>query len=160
MSLIRSHQIEALVEHVTAHAPDLLPTSRWLLIDPRLAPVILGPEARAPSAADLSRFLRLLREAPAEAAAAGHTLLVARSRLTAELDFALEHLLAAADNEWHHPAEVLGRPCPSFARLYQASSDRPESGNGARRRLASARDKLLRAMRLEATARQRRDSGW
>ncbi len=159
MSLLRPHQIEALVQHVTAHAPDLLATCRWLLVDPRLAPLILGPDTLAPSAADLSRFLRLLRQAPPEAAAAGNALLVACSRLAAELDLALERLLAAAENAWLHPTEILGRPCPSFARLYQASLDRPETGNGDRQRLDSVRDKLLRAMRLEATARRRREGG-
>ncbi len=159
MALLRPHQIEALVEHVTACAPELLATCRWLLVDPRLAPFILGYQVRPPSAAELSRFLRLLRAAPPEAAAAGNALLVARSRLTAELDLALERLLAAAEDEWRHPAEILGRPCPDFAALLTESLTRPGAGNGDRRRLGSVRDKLRRAMRLEATARRRREGG-
>ncbi len=159
MSLLRPHQLEALVEHVTAHAPDLLATCRWLLVDPRLAPVLLGNIVRPPAAADLSCFLRLLREAPPEVATAGHVLLAARGRLAAELDLALERLLAAAENEWHHPAEILGRPCPDFAEIYAVTFDRPETGNGDRRRLESVRDKLARAVRLEATARRRREGG-
>ncbi len=156
MPLLRPHQIEALVGHVSAAAPDLLATCRWLLVDPRLAPYILGNQAREPSAAELSRFLLLLREAPREVAAAGHTLLVARGRLITELHLALERLLAAAEDEWHHPAEILGRPCPDFGALYNQSLMRPETGNGDRRRLACVREKLDRAMRLEASARRRR----
>ncbi len=159
MSLLRPHQIEALVEHVTAHAPDLLTVCRWLLVVPRLVPLIFGQDARPPSAADLSRFLRLLRAAPPEAAAAGHALLIARSRLAAELDLALERLLAAAEHEWRHPSEILGRPCPDFAALHAASLDRLEARNGDRRRLENARDKLERAVRLEAAARRRREGG-
>ncbi len=159
MPLLPRQQIEALVEHVTAHAPDLLAACRWLLVDPRLAPLILGRDARPPSAADLARFLRLLRGAPPEAAAAGHALLVARSRLAAELDLALERLLAEAEEDWRHPAEILGRPCPDFAALHAASLHCVEAGNGDRRRLDSVRDKLERAARLEATARRRREEG-
>ncbi len=158
MALLRPHQIEALVQHVIAHAPDLLATCRWLLVDPRLAPHLLGNQAGPPSAADLYRFLRLFRSAPPEVATAGHVLLAARGRLVAELDLALERLLAAAEDEWQHPAEILGRPCPSFARLYQASLDRPEAGNGSCRH-DSVREKLARAARLEATARRRREGG-
>ncbi len=158
MALLRPHQIEALVEHVTACAPELLATCRWLLVDPRLAPFILGYQVRPPSAAELSRFLRLLRAAPPEAAAAGNALLVARSRLTAELDLALERLLAAAEGDWHHPSEILGHAGPGFARLHAASLERPEAGNGGRR-LESIREKLARAARLEATARRRREGG-
>ncbi len=105
MALLRPHQIEALVQHVTTHASDLLATCRWLLVDPRLGAAILGKRVGPPAATDLSRFLRLLREAPSEVATAGHVLLAARSRLAAELDLALERLLAAAENDWHHPAE-------------------------------------------------------
>ncbi len=157
--MLRPHQIEALVEHVTAQAPDLLATCRWLLVDPRLAPVILGHDAGPPSAADLSRFLHLLREAPPEAATAGHVLLAARGRLAAEMDLALERLLAAAEDEWHHPTEILGRPCPDFATLHAVSFDRPESANGDHHRLESVRDKLALAARLEAVARRRRQGG-
>ncbi len=156
--MLRPHQIEALVEHVTAHAPDLLATCRWLLTDPRLAPVILGPEARPPSATDLARFLHLLRHAPPEVANAGHLLLAARGRLAAELDLALERLLAAAEGDWHHPSEILGHAGPGFARLHAASLERPEAGNGGRRRV-SVREKLARAARLEASARRRREVG-
>ncbi len=156
MALLQPHQIRALLEHVTAHAPALLASCRWLLVDPRLAPLLLGDDARPPATADLARFLRLLRDAPPEAAAARHALLVARSRLAAELDLALERLLAAAEDDWTHPTEILGRPCPGFAELHAASLDRLESRNGDRRRLESVRDKLARAARLEATAHRRR----
>ncbi len=157
MSLLRPHQIEALVAHVRTEAPVLLAACRWLLVDPRLAPLILGRDARPPSAADLCRFLRLLRAAPPEAAAAGHALLLARGRLAAELDLALECLLAAAEDEWRHPVEVLGRPCPDFAALHAASLERLEGPGGDRRRLESVREKLERAIRLEASARRRRE---
>ncbi len=157
MPLLRPHQIEALIEHVTAHAPDLLAACRWLLVEPRLAPLILGPGAHPPLAADLSRFLCLLRAAPLEAAAAGQALWVARSRLATELDLALERLLAAGEDEWHHPSEVLGRPCPDFAALHAASRERLEGRNGKRRRLGTVRDKLERAVRLETAARRRRE---
>ncbi len=153
MAQLQPHQIRALLAHVTAHAPALLATCRWLLVDPRLA-LLLGDDARPPATADLARFLRLLRDAPAEAAATGHALLAARSRLAAELDLALERLLAAAEDDWTHPTEILGRPCPGFAELHAASLDRLESRNGDRRRLESVRDKLARAARLEATARR------
>lgn len=156
MSLLRPHQILALVEHVTTHAPDLLAVCRWLLVDPRLAPLILDRDTNPPSAADLARFLRLLRAAPPGAASAGHALWLARSRLAAELDLALERLLAEDEDDWHHPVEILGRPCPDFAALHAASRERSEVGNGDRRRLESVRDKLARAARLEATARRRR----
>ncbi len=157
--MIRPHQIETLVQHVTAQAPDLLATCRWLLVDPRLAPHILGAAARPPSAADLARFLHLLRDAPPEVATAGNVLLAARGRLAAELDLALERLLAAAEDEWRHPTEILGRPCPDFAALFAASFDRPESANGDRRRLDSVREKLALAVSLEASARRRREVG-
>ncbi len=159
MPLLRPHQIQALVDHLTARAPDLLATVRWLLVDPRLAPAILGAAARPPSQADLARFLHLLRDAPPEAATAGHVLLTARGRLAAEMDLALERLLAAAEDEWHHPTEILGRPCPDFAELYAATFDRPESRNGDRRHLESVRQKLALAGRLEANARRRREGG-
>ncbi len=80
MSLLRLDQIEALIEYVTARAPDLLAACRWLLVDPRLTALILGRDARPPSAADLARFLRLVRDAPPEAAAAAQAPLVARRR--------------------------------------------------------------------------------
>ncbi len=159
MPLLQPHQIQAFLDHLTAHAPDLLPTCRWLLVDPRLAPAILGDAASPPSSTDLARFLRLLRHAPPEAAAAGHALLTARARLTAELDLALERLLAASEDDWHHPTEILGRPCPDFARLHAALLERPESANGDRRRFETVRDRLERAARLEATARRRREGG-
>ncbi|MCP3963846.1 MAG: hypothetical protein GY719_38915, partial [bacterium] len=73
-------------------------------------------------------------------------------------DLALERLLAAAEDEWHHPSEILGHAGPSFARLHAASLERPEAGNGARR-LESVREKLARAATLEATARRRREEG-
>ncbi len=155
MPLLRPHQIQALLDHVTTRAPNLVATCRWLLVDPRLAPLVLGDDARPPSAADLARFLRLLRDAPPEAAAAGHALLAARGRLAAELDLALERLLAAAEDDWRHPTEILGRPCPGFAEMHAASLDRLEACNGDRGRLESVRDKLARAARLEASARRR-----
>ncbi len=157
--MLRPHEIQALLQHLTTHAPDLLATCRWLLVDPRLAPFILGNEARPPSAADLARFLRLLRHAPPEAAAAGHALLVARGRLAADLDLALERLLAAAEDDWHHPTEILGRPCPDFSALLTVALARPEIRNGDRRHLESVREKLARAASLEATARRRREGG-
>ncbi len=106
----------------------------------------------------LSRFLHLLRDAPPEVAAAGNALLVARGRLITELHLALERLLTAAEDEWRHPAEILGRPCPDFTALHVESLMRPESGNGDRRRLASVGEKLDRAIRIEASARRRREA--
>ncbi len=156
--MLRPHETEALVDHVTAHAPDHLATCRWLLVDPRVAAVILGTETPPPSATDLARFLHLLRHAPPEVANAGHLLLAARGRLAAELDLALERLFAAAEDDWHHPSEILGHAGPGFARLHAASLERPEAGNGGRR-LVSVRDKLARAARLEASARRRREVG-
>ncbi len=113
MALLQPHQLQILLDHLTAHAPDLLPTCRWLLVDPRLTTAILGPDTRPPSAPDLARFLRFLRHAPPEAAAAGNALLAARARIAADL--ALERLLAAAEGNWHHPTEILAPhdPAPS-----------------------------------------------
>ncbi len=159
MALLQPHQLQLLLDHLTAHAPDLLPTCRWLLVDPRLTTAILGPDTRPPSAPDLARFLRFLRHAPPEAAAAGHALLAARARIAAELYVALERLLAAAQGNWHHPAEIRGRPCPDFAALHAATLERLETRNGDRRRLGTVRDRLEHAARLEATARRRREGG-
>ncbi len=130
--MIRPHQIETLVQHVTAQAPDLLATCRWLLVDPRIAPLILGAAARPPSATDLARFLHLLRHAPPEVANAGHLLLAARGRLAAELDLALERLLAAAEDEWRHPTEILGPARTSPPSLPPASTGpNPPTATGA-----------------------------
>ncbi len=80
-------------------------------------------------------------------------------RLERDAGRGLERLLAAAEDDWHHPTEILGRPCPDFSALLTVALARPEIRNGDRRHLESVREKLARAASLEATARRRREGG-
>ncbi len=155
MHLIEPHHARALLEQIAAQAPDLLNACRWLLLDPRLAPLILDDDARQPSLPELTRLIHLLHQTPAGRAAAGP----ARSLLAAALDLPLERLFAAGEADWHHPTEILGRLCPDFTALLAACLARLENANGDRPRLAGVRAKLERAARIEGAARRRREGG-
>ncbi len=160
MHLIEPHHARALLEHVAAQAPGLLNACRWLLLDPRLAPLILDDDARQPSLPELTRLIHLLHDTPADPAARHTAAGRARSLLAAALDLPLERLLAAPEAGWAHPTEILGRPCPDFAALLAACLARLESANGnGPGRLESVRAKLERAARIEGAARRRRQGG-
>lgn len=158
MPSIEAPHFRLLLEHIDSVAPELLIICRWLACGPVMAPLILGQEINPPSADDLSRLAAQLETAPQEAAAGGRVLLAAHSHLLAELDVALERLVAAP--QWAHPTEILGRPCPDLTQLLAASATRLEWENGDRRQpLEAVHQKLERAVRLEAKARKRRDRG-
>ncbi len=155
--LIESDHFHALLEHVQGVAPDLLTTCRWLACGPGMAPLILGEEVAEPSPADLVRLAGLLETAPLQVATAGHSLFAVHRRLVAEHDVALERLLAT-ERPWSHPIQVLGRYRAGFAQLLAACDGHLESARGNRRRqLETVRQKLERAVTLEAKARQRRE---
>ncbi len=154
--LIETDHFHAFLEHVTAEAPDLATACRWLACGPKLAPLILGEDVSEPSPTDLAQLAGLLETATPVAVAAGRALFVARSRFLAELDVALERLIAAGDAEWSHPTQIL-RPCPDYGQLLAACRARLESADGDhRRQLESVEEKLERAVRIEANARRRR----
>ncbi len=60
MARIDHNDVAALLEHVGAKQPELLPACRWLALGRRLAPLILGQEWRAPALDDLAGLLRLV----------------------------------------------------------------------------------------------------
>ncbi len=154
MHLIDPHHSRTLLEDVAAEAPGLLNACRWLLLDPRLAPLILDDGARQPSLPELTRFIHLLHQAPAGGGAGP-----ARSLLAVTLDLPLERLLAAGDSGWNHPTEILGHRCPDFTALLAACLARLDDANGDRPRLANLRARLERAARIDAAARRRRQGG-
>lgn len=163
IQLIESEDLPALLEHVAAEAPDLLATCRWFACGPSMAPLILGEEARRPPVTEVTRLAALLEAAPPEVKAAGRGLIAPYERFLAELDVSLERLIDAGA-AWSHPIQVLGRPCPDFSQLLAACHERIASeqdrlvGEHAdrRRHLETVRQKLERAVRVEARARQRR----
>ena len=160
MHAIESHLIRTLLEYVDAEAPELLTASRWLAIDPKMAPLILGEDARQPSTTELARLVELIEAAPIEVAAAGRALFAARNSIVAEIDVGLERLLTAGEQGWSHPTEILGRPCPDFAQLLAGCRARLDTAVGkCRRRLESIHEKLERAVRVDAKARRRRTRG-
>ncbi len=69
MHLIDPHHARTLLEDVAGEAPGLLNACRWLLLDPRLAPLILDDDARQPTLPELTRFVHLLHQTPAGATA-------------------------------------------------------------------------------------------
>lgn len=156
MVLIHNHPFLALLEHVTAVAPELLTACRWLTCGPRVAPLILGKDTR-PTNAEMSRLIGVFHTAPPAAFDAGHLLLTAYSRFFAEVEVALGCLIAADENAWSHPTQILGRPCADFAQLLATCRQRLETATGTeRQRLKTIATKLERAVRIEARARQRR----
>ncbi len=164
MHLIEPHHARTLLEHVAGEAPDLLNACRWLLLDPRLAPLILDDDARQPTLPELTRFVHLLHQTPAGATASSATASSttagrARSLLAVALDLPLERLLAAGDSGWHHPTEILGHRCPDFTALLAACLARLKDANGDHPRLAGIRARLERAARIETSARRRRQGG-
>ena len=156
MQLNDSQCFHALIEHLERRAPDLVPACRWLACGPHLASVILGPEVRQPTTAEIARLESELDAAPAGAEVAGRALLATHARLVAPLDTAIEHLLAAADDEWSHPTEILRRPCPLFGELLAACRTRIETAGDVDGRLERVAEKLERAVEIEATASRRR----
>ncbi len=158
--LIEADDFHAFLEHVTTKAPDLLIACQWLACGPDFAPLILGEETPEPSPLDLAHLIRVMDTAPPEAHEAGRALFDANDRLVAGVEVALERLLAAGEQEWSHPTEILGRPCRAFSRLLDGCHARLESANGERQpHLESVREKLERAVRIEAKARRRRARG-
>lgn len=158
MQLINSQAFHALVEHLEAEAPDLVPVCRWLACGPRLASSILGAGARQPTEKELARLAGALESAPSSTALAGRALLAAHSRLIAAAGVALERLLAAGDDVWSHPTEILGRPCPSFRDILKACRTRLDTAPDADvAHLEAVAAKLERAARIEAKALRRRE---
>ncbi len=155
--LIEADHFHGLLEHVTNQAPDLLTACRWLACGPDFAPLILDEQLPEPSPGDLAHLIRVLGRAPLDARETGQALLDANDRLVAGVDVALELLIAAGEQEWSHPTEILGRPCRSFSRLLDACQERLESTDGEPcPHLESVEEKLERAVRIEANARRRR----
>lgn len=154
---IESSDFQLLVDHLAAEAPDLVGACRWLACGPSMAPLILGQDAAQPSDGELARLAASIETGPPEAAAAGRALLATHGARASEVTIALSHLIAAGE-EWSHPTQILGRPCVDFNLLHTACLERIEAAVGhRRRRLEGVRDKLERAVRLEVTAKRRRE---
>ncbi len=102
MQPIEADHFHALLDHLTAAAPELVDTCRWLACGPSMAPLILGRDADRPSAADLAHLAALIDAAPAEAATAGSALLAAHEAL----------LSAVSDKTLTQAALELPRPQP------------------------------------------------
>ena len=154
---IESNDFQLLVDHLAEEAPDLVGACRWLACGPGMAPLILGQDAAQPSESELARLAASIETGPPEAAAAGRALLATHGARANEVAVALAHLIAAGD-EWSHPTQILGRPCVDFTLLHTACLERIEVAVGhRRRRLEGVRERLERAVRLEAIARRRRE---
>ncbi len=158
MARIEQDDVAALLDHVGAKQPELLPACRWLALGRRLAPLILGQEWRVATLADLARLLRLV-DGEAEQVEAAGWVLVAAADLGGEAQVAhgLDLLIEADASRWRHPAQVLRPPRPELGRLLAGCEARLEEAEGeARKRLEGVREKLERAVRLEERARRRR----
>ncbi len=156
MRLINSVCYQALIQYLEAETPDLVRTCQWLACGPTMATVVLGEDIRRPTDEDVADLERELANAPATAAYAGRELFAARARLRAEATAALEFLLAAGEDDWSHPTQILGRRCPDFAEILDVCEDHMETVGGAGSLLEDVAEKLERAARIEAKALKRR----
>ncbi len=161
MTGIEQDNAAALLEHVAAVDPELLPACRWLVLGGRLAPMIINQEGRVPEFGDLVRLLHVTGGQAPELEEMVRSM-VAGNELGAEaaVEAGLDLLVEADASRWAHPVQVLSRPRPELGALLAGCVRRLEgAGDKVRERLESVRGKLERAVRIEDTARRRRGAG-
>ncbi len=161
MACIEQDLAVALLEHVAAADPELLPACRWLVLGRQLAPLILEQEGRAPVFSDLVRLLRAVAGQTPELEQTARSMVASNEMGTeAQVEAGLEQLVEADAARWAHPVQVLSRPRPELGALLVACGRRLESAaDETRERLLSVKGKLVRAVRIEDSARRRRGAG-
>jgi hypothetical protein len=135
--------------------PDLLSSSRYLVLGPELTEILALPE---PSAAALTDLLRTLRDHEPEALAYAHGLARHSPQgREAILELAVDELLDA-DFDWQHPSQVLERPRPEYRELVPVCEKRQdEAGDDERGRVDEVTRKVAKAARISEEARRNRE---
>ena len=154
---IQPASLAAFFGRVASSAPDLLPACRWLLMGPSLARWVCPTDGVEPSLPEMIELLRFLDGEELEIEAVGHALATTSLHLDeARIEHGLDRLLGAEEDQWTHPAVVLGRPCPKFTDLLARCTHRLATADAdAHQRLEGVRAKLEHAVALERTTRRR-----
>ncbi len=153
-----ARELTVLFDLLGREARHLCPACRWLIVGPDLSAAILAEHARPPTAAELTELVRLVERRAPELAAAGRWLVEGSEHAEAvRVELQLDRLVATDVDAWEYPSQALERPLADFELLLAACTERRRETRGARRRhLEQIEAKLERAVRIAASARERR----
>ena len=151
-------QLAVLFDLLGREARHLRPVCRWLIVGPGLAAAILAEHARPPTVAELTELVRLLERRAPELASTGWWLVEGSEHVEAvRVELQLDRLAATDIDAWEYPSQALERPLADFEQLLAACTERRKQTRGVRRRhLEQVAAKLERAVRIAASARERR----
>ncbi|MEM7353285.1 MAG: hypothetical protein AAF657_20990 [Acidobacteriota bacterium] len=152
-------QLAALFDTLRDESPELIPICRWLVLGPWLASTVLPEHARPPSVSELVALKTRVERAGTHYAGLLEALLSASGAAPAiRIEAQLDRLLELDPTLWSHPAQVLDRPFCDAAELLAACRGRlEEAGEEVRPRLTAMEEKLVRTVRIEDRARERRE---
>ncbi len=148
--------LQQLFALLSAEHPDLIPTCRWLLLGPELAPIVL-PQVEGPTPDDLVTLLRLLRDDAEDFFEIGKTLAHnSEHEQEAIAELCVDQLMEYSN--WEHPTQILERPRPDFGQLLAAAQARLKNASDSERdAVATMTAKVERAARIAESARVRRE---
>ncbi len=159
---MRDHQdpIQDLLELLGDHAPELLPTCRYLILGPYLSEGLLGDHTCPPTVRDLIMLKRVVERHGPGMTGLLTSLVAASGRSPAvRVESQLDRLLELDPTQWRIPAATLDPPAATASDLLEACRLRMEQATDQDRgRLAVVAEKLERTVRFEAKARERREA--
>lgn len=151
----RFELLRRLFSLVAEESEALLPGCRWLVLGPRLGAIVAPDDV--PTLDDLTALLRLLRDQTPDLQSLGRALAQnSEHGEDAFVELAVDQLLESSN--WEHPTQQLERPRPAFAKILAVCHRRlAAAGKDEVWEIAAVTDKMERAVRIEESARARRE---